>query len=99
MKTGRQTLRELLETGDHAFESLRSQLGTTVRTLEADLRHVEHTARAAGKKLVVTPATCEACDYVFRDRGSRHFHTPGRCPKCGNSNSTGVSPSSSVATP
>lgn len=70
----------MLETTDHSFEGLRLALKAQTRALEDDLRHVEQSARNQGLRFVVTPATCEGCRYVFRDR--KRFITPGRCPKC-----------------
>ena len=73
---------EQLRTGDHSFESLRLVLGIRRRDLEAEIRHAERTARRAGERLVVTPAECEACGFVFRGRDARHLQPPSRCPKC-----------------
>jgi hypothetical protein len=81
-RTVRQQLRALLLRDTLAYETLRALLGLGVRQLEEELRHVERSARAAGERLVVEPARCRACDYVFRDRERRHFHPPARCPHC-----------------
>ena len=79
-RTRRQQLLDLLEVCEQSVEGLRLALRVPVKLLEDDLRHVERSAKQSGGRLVVTPAACEACGYVFRDRG--RFHTPGRCPKC-----------------
>jgi predicted Zn-ribbon and HTH transcriptional regulator len=34
----------------------------------------------------VTPARCDACDFVFK---STAFHPPGRCPSCRDRRITG----------
>jgi len=81
-KTPRQELLDHLRAGDQSFESLRLVLGIRRRDLETEIRHVERTARRAGERLVVTPAECEACGFVFRGRDARHLQPPGRCPKC-----------------
>jgi predicted Zn-ribbon and HTH transcriptional regulator len=81
-RTRRQQLRALLAREELPFDALRELLGVSVRLLEDELRHVERTARGAGERLVVSPARCLACDFVFRARERRHLHAPGRCPQC-----------------
>lgn len=81
-RTLRQQLGEALRGDEITFHGLQDRFGLTVRALEDELRHVERSARAAGERLVVTPAHCLACGFVFRDREARHLHAPGRCPRC-----------------
>jgi len=78
-RTRRQEIVERLRDAEWAFDDLRHELGLTVRVMEEDLRHVERSVRAAGSRLVMRPACCESCDFVFK---SRAFHPPGRCPGC-----------------
>jgi len=82
VRTARQQLRGLLRREALSFEALRALVGLPVRRLEEELRHVERSARGRGERLVVVPARCLACDFVFRDREARHLHAPGRCPRC-----------------
>ena len=44
------------------------------------LPHVERTARRAGKRLRIEPASCHACAFIFETR--RRYTTPSRCPSC-----------------
>jgi predicted Zn-ribbon and HTH transcriptional regulator len=81
-RTLRQRLMETLRTGDESFEGLCYSLRVRRRELEAELRHVERTARSGGERLIVTPAVCETCGFVFRGRIPRHLQPPGRCPAC-----------------
>jgi predicted Zn-ribbon and HTH transcriptional regulator len=81
-RTTRQQLRGLLLRDELSFDTLRELLGLGVRALEDELRHVEKSARGAGERLVVAPARCLGCGFVFRERGARHLHAPGRCPRC-----------------
>jgi predicted Zn-ribbon and HTH transcriptional regulator len=80
--TLRQRIVELLERGEWGFEELRRELEAPVRLLEEDLRHVERSLRRGSTRLVVEPARCLSCGFVFRERAARHFHAPGRCPRC-----------------
>lgn len=43
------------------------------------LPHLEH-LRRSGDRLLVTPASCAACGFVFRKR--ERLGKPGRCPVC-----------------
>ena len=81
-RTRRQRLAALLTEGERGFEELRHQLQIPVHLLEDDLRHVERSARGSARRLIVAPARCSACGFVFRDRAPRRFHPPGRCPRC-----------------
>jgi predicted Zn-ribbon and HTH transcriptional regulator len=81
-RTVRQQLRGLLQREELSFHTLRALLGLSVRALDEELRHVERSERAAGRRLHVTPPVCLACGFAFEGRGTRHFHAPGRCPRC-----------------
>jgi predicted Zn-ribbon and HTH transcriptional regulator len=59
--------------------SLARELGLTRRDLEDNLRHMIRTARAAGHRIVIVPARCRACGFVF---GEDKLRKPGKCPSC-----------------
>lgn len=80
--TRRQRIVQLLEGSELSFEELRRELAIPARALEDDLHHVEKSLRKGHARLRVEPARCLACGFVFEDRAPRHFHAPGRCPKC-----------------
>ena len=44
------------------------------------LEHLERSLRRQGQRLVVDPARCLACGFVFKSRA--RFSTPGSCPEC-----------------
>lgn len=70
---------EILTAEPRTASSLARELGLPRRDVEADLRHMIRSARAAGRQVVVEPARCRACGYVFsEDKLSK----PGRCPSC-----------------
>jgi predicted Zn-ribbon and HTH transcriptional regulator len=78
-RTRRQQIVELLAESEWEFDPLRREFGLTVKVLEEDLRHIERSVRAGGQVLILRPACCEACDFVFKNTA---FHPPGRCPSC-----------------
>jgi predicted Zn-ribbon and HTH transcriptional regulator len=79
--TRRQEIVDRLVEDEWEFDELRRNFGLTVKVLEEDLRHIERSVRAQGRRLVVSPAKCEACGFAFK---STAFHPPGRCPSCRN---------------
>ena len=78
-RTRRQQIVERLAEGEWEFDDLRRDFGLTVKVLEEDLRHIERSVRVDGQRLILRPACCEACDFVF---SSTAPHPPGRCPSC-----------------
>jgi predicted Zn-ribbon and HTH transcriptional regulator len=78
-KTRREEIVVLLEAEQYDIDDLRRTLEIPVHLLEEDLRHIEKSVRAAGKRLVAEPARCLSCGFVFR---KTKFHPPGRCPEC-----------------
>jgi predicted Zn-ribbon and HTH transcriptional regulator len=76
--TLRRQLRDVLATPRTA-SSLARELGLRRGDVEADLQHAIRSARAAGEHVVITPAKCKQCGFVFdRERVSK----PGKCPEC-----------------
>jgi predicted Zn-ribbon and HTH transcriptional regulator len=55
------------------------ELGLTRGEVEDDLRHLIRSARAAGHAVVVEPARCRACGFMF---GEDRLAKPGKCPMC-----------------
>ena len=76
--TLRRQLREVLTTPRSA-SSLARELGLRRGELEEDLRHAIRSARAAGERVVVTPARCKQCGFVFDEE---KLSKPGKCPEC-----------------
>lgn len=81
-ETVRQRLVRWLAARDYTFDDLRLALEIGVRDLESELRHVERSVRAQGRRLVVEPPACRDCGFAFPGRSRRHLHPPGRCPRC-----------------
>ncbi len=75
--TDRERIRQLLEDGTHDLYSLAQLLEMKVTVVEDEVAHV---VKSCKKKLHITPAECEACGFVFRDRV--RISSPSRCPKC-----------------
>ena len=77
--TLRKHLQDLLSEQPRSVSSLAHELGMRRGDVEDELRHAIRSARAAGHRVVVEPARCKTCGYVFaEDRLAK----PGRCPQC-----------------
>ena len=76
--TLRRQLRDVLSTPRSA-SSLARELGLRRGDVEDDLRHAIRSARAAGERVVITPARCKQCGFVFDDD---KLSKPGKCPEC-----------------
>lgn len=59
--------------------SLTRELGLKRGEIEEDLAHLIRSARAAGHRIVIEPATCRACGFRFDER---KLAKPGKCPTC-----------------
>ena len=44
------------------------------------LEHLRKTLRGAGRRLILIPAVCRECGFVFRKRD--RIRGPGHCPLC-----------------
>ena len=77
--TFRRDLVALLTSQPRSVSSLARELGVGRRDMEADLRHAIRSAQAAGHHVVVEPARCKQCGFVF---DSDRLSKPGKCPQC-----------------
>ena len=70
---------ELLE-GPASAHDISVSIRISEREVAGHLEHIRKTIALKKLRLVVTPATCRACGFVFlkRDRLTR----PGKCPVC-----------------
>jgi predicted Zn-ribbon and HTH transcriptional regulator len=75
----RRQIVELLSGQPRSASSLAAEMGLRRGDIEEDLRHALRSARAAGHRIVIVPARCKDCDFVF---GEERVTKPGRCPVC-----------------
>ncbi|WP_457754675.1 transcriptional regulator [Thermococcus sp.] len=82
MMTRRQRIIKLLEERDYSVSELATMLdmrgkGSKKAVLE-DLKAVAKIVRREGKVLLIQPAICRKCGFVFR----AEINIPSKCPKC-----------------
>ena len=78
--TVRRQLFDLLTAGPHGVRELSQLLHQSEHEIYDHLRHLERSARTAGRRLVIEPAVCLACGFVFAHR--TRPQPPGHCPQC-----------------
>ena len=76
--TVRRQLREVLAV-PRTTSWLARELGLRRADVEEDLRHAIRSARAAGEEVVVEPAKCKQCGFLF---DPEKLSKPGKCPAC-----------------
>ena len=75
----RRDLVRMLSARPRSASSIARELGLDRRDVEDELRHAIRSARAAGHTIVVEPAKCKQCGFVF---GEDRLAKPGKCPEC-----------------
>ncbi len=77
--TLRRQLQDLLSTQPRSVSGLARAFGIGRGDMEDQLWHAIRSARASGHRVLVVPARCKSCGFVFpEDRLSK----PTRCPAC-----------------
>jgi predicted Zn-ribbon and HTH transcriptional regulator len=75
----RKALIDLLLNNPTRLYDIARPLGLQVKDLEDDLRHLGKTLKHEPYRLVIHPARCQKCGFVF---ATEHLHKPGKCPEC-----------------
>jgi predicted Zn-ribbon and HTH transcriptional regulator len=75
----RRQIMEILTHEPRTVSSLARELGLDRRDMEEDLRHLIRSARAAGHAVIVEPARCKTCGFLF---DAQKLTKPGKCPQC-----------------
>jgi predicted Zn-ribbon and HTH transcriptional regulator len=75
----RKHLIEMLSAEPRTASSLARELGLDRREIEQDLQHLIRSARAAGHNIIIEPARCKACGFLFE---RAKLTKPGKCPSC-----------------
>jgi predicted Zn-ribbon and HTH transcriptional regulator len=77
--TFRRDLVKVLSAQPRSVSSIAHELGLHRRDVEEDLRHAIRSAEAAGHTVIIEPARCRQCGFVF---GTDRLAKPGKCPEC-----------------
>jgi predicted Zn-ribbon and HTH transcriptional regulator len=80
-ETIRSSLRDALCRHPATARELSSLVGVMEKDIANHLEHLERSLRRGSERLVVEPARCLRCDFVFRKRNK--LTRPSSCPQCG----------------
>jgi predicted Zn-ribbon and HTH transcriptional regulator len=78
--TIRRTMLSLLDEGVHSARDLSSAAGISEKEVYGHLEHIRKSLSNSGHHLLVTPAECKKCGFVFSKR--ERLKKPGKCPVC-----------------
>lgn len=70
----------MLEEGSFSAREISGRVHISEKEVYGHLEHIHKTLAREGRELVVTPAECTQCGFVFRKR--ERLTKPGRCPVC-----------------
>jgi predicted Zn-ribbon and HTH transcriptional regulator len=80
MKTLRKEMMMLLSDNEMSAKEISSTVGVGEKEVYTHLNHISRSVKHQGKKLIIKPAECLGCGYVFEKR--KRFTRPSRCPIC-----------------
>lgn len=79
-ETVRQRIIAAIEHNALSAREISGEAGIPERQVSDHLAHIQKTISHQGRSLVVTPAQCNKCGFVFSKR--EKMKKPGRCPRC-----------------
>jgi predicted Zn-ribbon and HTH transcriptional regulator len=80
MKTIRKEMCLLLIGQEMSAKEISSAVGVGEKEVYMHLSHIARSVKHQRKKLIIKPAECKGCGYVFEKR--ERFTRPSRCPIC-----------------
>lgn len=80
MQTIRRQMSMLLKEMELSAKDLSQRLKIREKEVFEHLVHLKRSMAAQKKELIVIPARCMECGYLFQGRS--RFTSPGRCPRC-----------------
>jgi predicted Zn-ribbon and HTH transcriptional regulator len=80
LQTVRQRIIDLLLEGPATAKELSACVSIPEKDVFPHLAHIRRSLQHGQRRLVMEPACCRACGFVFHKR--ERFRKPGRCPAC-----------------
>ena len=62
-----------------SLEEIARYLGMAPKDVEDDLHHLQKSLKRSEYRLVIHPAICRKCGFIFK---KDKIHKPGKCPQC-----------------
>jgi len=70
----------LLEDGPLSARDISGAAGIPEKEVYPHLEHIQRSLLRERRRLIVSPAVCKKCGFVFKKR--RRLTRPGKCPVC-----------------
>jgi len=80
MKTIRKEMILMLSGQELSAGELSSAVGVGEKEVFTHLSHIARSVKHQRKRLIIKPARCLGCGYIFKKR--KRFTSPSRCPIC-----------------
>ncbi len=80
--TIRQEIVSLLEGNTLSSREISANIGISEKDVYEHLEHIQRTINKKEHNLIVTPAVCKKCGFVFKKR--ERLKKPSKCPVCRN---------------
>lgn len=80
MKTLRKEMVTLLSVNEMSAKEISSAVGVGEKEVYTHLSHIARSVKHQRKKLIIKPAECLGCGYIFKKR--KRLTSPSRCPIC-----------------
>jgi predicted Zn-ribbon and HTH transcriptional regulator len=79
-QTVRQLIIDILLEGPATAKELSARVAIPEKDVRPHLAHIRKSLQHSHQRLVMDPASCRTCGFVFRKR--ERLRKPGRCPAC-----------------
>jgi len=73
--TRRKDIEDILSQNRISLQEIANIFGVELKEILEDVEHIKKS-----RKLVMFPAQCKKCGFVFRERSK--IKTPSKCPRC-----------------
>lgn len=71
---------EILKQNPQTVTQLANFFQLRPKDIKIDIEHIHKSVKAKNLKLIIEPAYCERCNFIFKDRTK--IRKPSRCPRC-----------------
>ena len=79
-ETIRQKIMDILEGNSFSARDISGEVGISMREVFEHLGHIQKSLNRGDYHLVIAPAECKKCGFVFKKR--ERLTKPGKCPVC-----------------
>ena len=80
LQTVRQMIIDMLQEGPTSAKEISSRVHIPEKDVFSHLEHIRKSLSHRDRHLLIEPARCRSCDFVFHKR--QRFNKPGHCPAC-----------------